>query len=177
MLRRAAEPILSGLAGFALGAVEVLVFAGDDLPVPPPPASIELAVAVGLLVGFAFVVLALVPGRRNRAERELVADAVRTGRLPDMDDVVLHRVLWERSVRLRSWRWSWLAIGGIQLVLALTHLLSGTDSVYSRVFWGLDLALWIGIVVTYTARARWERPKVERLLDRLDERMAQRAEA
>lgn len=174
-LRRVAEPALTGAAAFVLGGSSVLVFA-EDVPVPPPVATVWLAAGIGLAVAVVFVTLVLVLGRGNRAKRELVRAAVRTGRLPDTDEQELHRVLWERSIRLRTWRWSWIAIGAIQLLISLMHLLSRTDTVYSRVFWGLYLVLWVCVIAVWTARAWHERPKVLRLLAELDERMAQRAD-
>ena len=176
-LRRAAETALAGAVAFVVGAASVLEFAGDDLPVPPPASTVLLAVGVGLLAAAGFAALVLVLKRRNQAKRDLIRRAVRTGRLPDTDDALLRRVLWERLDQLTLWRWSWIVAGGIQLLLSLSHLLSATDSVCSHIFRGLELALWIGIIAVWTARAWWERPKVLRLLVELDDRMAERTDA
>lgn len=176
---RFSESILSGVGGFVLGALGVLMLSGRDLPVPPPAGTAWLAVGVGLLGAAAFVALTLVVGRRARQTRELVRRAVRSGRLPDTDAAVLRRVLIERVDRLAVGRWSLLVGGGVQLLLAGSHLLSPgrDDSIYSRTFWALDVAFWVVVAAVWIVRARWERPKVMRLLAELDEREARRVEA
>lgn len=177
-LRRAAEPVLAGAVAFVVAASAVPVLIGD-VPVPPPASTILLATGVGLLFAAVLVTLVTVLGRRERAKRELIRTAVRTGRLPDMDHAVLHRMLWERSVRLRSWRWTWLALGALEVVVVGSHFLqrTGEESIYSRILWALEIAIWVGLTATRTTQAWRERPKVERLLDELDARTAQHADA
>jgi hypothetical protein len=179
MPHRFSEPVLSGVGGFVLGALSVLMLSGRDLPVPPPAGTAWTALGVGLLGAAAFVALTLTVGRRSRQKRELVRSAVRSGRLPDTDDAVLRRVLSERADRLVVLRWSLLLGGALQLLVAGSHLLSParTDSIYSRTFWALDIAFWVVVAVVWIVRARWERPKVLRLLAELDEREAQRVGA